>query len=396
MRDFSDEQRLLVCIARRSLRSAEQVELREISQRQINWENVCDVANTHGLVPLLNKHLAQHAGDLVPAHIQLRLKQQSLANAQTALNLVGKLSQVCQLFKQNEIPVAVFKGAVLAEMAYGDLALRQAGDIDLLIPIKDFARAKTLLTSRGYQMFPELNSSQQNSHLANHCEIQFQRDEQSVVLDLHWSLAPRTVACRVAAADVLDRLQSVEVSGVSVPTFSDEDLVIYLAMHGAKHLWPELECIASLAEIIRSRQSINWETLIERAETSRTKRMVALALHLIDLFYEQPPPLNVVTVLDQDGKMKNFASEIRDNIFMARSVKPDSTESNLYNFKISDYKIDAVSSLLRATFLPTLSDWQAYSLPSSLHPLYFGLRPLRLSKTYSTLLWRKLRHKPMA
>ena len=167
-------------------------------------------------------------------------------------------------------------------------------------------------------------------------------------------------------------------------------------MHGAKHLWPELECIASLAELLRSKKHINWAILRERAATSRTKRMLALALQLVHLFYEQQSPVEVITELDPDGRMKTLAREIRDNIFTPRPVRPDSTESNLYNFKTSDYKIDALNSLLRATFLPTLSDWEALSLPSSLHALYFGFRPLRLSKTYSAQLWRKIRQKPIA
>ena len=396
MNNFTDEQRILVCVARRNLGSDERAELRALSQKTIDWESLCQAATTHGLLPLLNKHLAQHASDLVPSQIQVRLKQESLANARTMLNFVGKLSQVCRLFQLNEIPVAVFKGPVLAEIAYGDLALRQAGDIDLLIPIEDFGRAKSLLGSLGYRMFPDLNNSQENSHLANHCEIQFVRDDSNAVLDLHWSLAPRTVACRVPASEILGRLQSVEVSGISVPTFSDEDLVIYLAMHGAKHLWPELECIASLAELLRSKKHINWAILRERAARSRTKRMLALALQLVHLFYEQQSPVEVITELDPDGRMKTLAREIRDNIFTPRPVRPDSTESNLYNFKTSDYKIDALNSLLRATFLPTLSDWEALSLPSSLHALYFGFRPLRLSKTYSAQLWRKIRQKPIA
>ena len=38
----------------------------------------------------------------------------------------------------------------------------------------------------------------------------------------------------------------------------------------------------------------------------------------------------------------------------------------------------------RALFVPTLPDWQALALPAPLHPLYYAIRPLRLSKTY---LW---------
>ena len=55
-----------------------------------------------------------------------------------------------------------------------------------------------------------------------------------------------------------------------------------------------------------------------------------------------------------------------------------------------DRKRDALISALRAIFVPTLPDWQALALPSSLHSLYYAYRPLRLSKIYGATLWRRL------
>ena len=62
----------------------------------------------------------------------------------------------------------------------------------------------------------------------------------------------------------------------------------------------------------------------------------------------------------------------------------ESTQTNLYNFRVMDRKRDALVSALRALFVPTLSDWEALTLPPKLHPLYYAFRPVRLSKTY---LW---------
>jgi hypothetical protein len=62
-------------------------------------------------------------------------------------------------------------------MAYGEMSLRQAGDIDLLINRRDFTQARLLLESLGYEMTPRLTPAQLSSHLNNHCEIQFMRDE---------------------------------------------------------------------------------------------------------------------------------------------------------------------------------------------------------------------------
>jgi hypothetical protein len=87
--------------------------------------------------------------------------------------------------------------------------------------------------------------------------------------------------------------------------------------------------------------------------------------------------------------MENLADEVLSQIFNVSGVAL-STETNLYNLKIMDRKRDALVSALRALFVPTFTDWEALKLPSSLHSLYYAYRPLRLSKAYTTSIWRKL------
>jgi hypothetical protein len=88
--------------------------------------------------------------------------------------------------------------------------------------------------------------------------------------------------------------------------------------------------------------------------------------------------------------MQTMAAGIRAQIFNTFGYA-NSNETNLYNLRIMDRKRDALISALRSIFVPTLPDWQALDLPSSLHPLYYAYRPLRLSKVYTHSLWGKLR-----
>ena len=88
--------------------------------------------------------------------------------------------------------------------------------------------------------------------------------------------------------------------------------------------------------------------------------------------------------------MQRMAAGIRAQIF-SNFGYADSTETNLYNLRIMDRKRDALVSALRSIFVPTLPDWQALAIPSSLHPLYYAYRPLRLSKIYTAAILRNLR-----
>lgn len=383
------ENELLLLIARREIDADQHAELRRLVQQEVNWDYLFSTTQAHGLVPLLHKHLTSAAGDLVPGHFLARLKRDTVSNSQNVLHLIGKQLRIYKLFKEHEIPVALFKGPLLAQMAYGEMSLRQAGDIDLLISRQHFDRARTLLESLGYEMAPKVTPAQLASHLNSHCELQFMRDEWFTVVDLHWELAPRSFVFKLNAEDVMSRLQTASLAGTTVETFSNEDLVLYQAMHGAKHLWRRLEWITSLSESLRASAEISWDTIVDRAAKAHGTRMLALGLRLVEDFSDVSIPAHVLSNIDPDEAMKRMALQIRQQLFTIFGAA-DSTETNLYNLRIMDRKRDALLSALRAIFVPTVPDWQTLALPASLHSLYYVYRPLRLSKVYGISLWRKL------
>ena len=379
MKNGHPEHKVIIGIARRN---TDRDQLRSLIKHDLDWDYLLAIAYAHGLLPLLHKHLAP---DLVPAHVLSRLKRESVANSQNVLHLTGKQLRVYKLFKENSVPVALFKGPLLSQMAYGEMSLRQAGDIDLLINRRDFTQARLLLESLGYEITPRLTPAQLSSHLNNHCEIQFMRDEWLTVVDLHWDLAPRSFVFGVKPEDVMSRLQSVSLAGTTVETFGAEDLLLYQAMHGAKHLWRRLEWISCLAESLRATTTIDWDTLVDRAAKAHATRMLALGLRLVEEFSDAPVPSEVFAAVDPNKTMQRMATQIRAQLFTTFGAA-ESMETNLYNLRIMDRKRDVLVSALRSIFVPTLPDWQSLALPASLHPLYYAYRPLRLSKVY----WRKL------
>jgi hypothetical protein len=386
------ENDILVCVSRRDPGPRELTKLRELVNSRIDWEYLLNNARQHGLIPLLHKHANNNLSDLIPGHFRSALKRESVTNAQSVLHLVSKTLKLQKLLTENGVRNALFKGPLLSEIAYGEIALRQAGDIDVLIDREDFVLAKELLESLGYQMHPQLTSVQQASHLAFHCEIQFVRDDWFTVVDLHWGLSPRSFVFGLSGDEVMSRLKTVSFAGSQVQTFSNEDLLLYLAMHGAKHLWRRLEWIASLSELVRSLEPSAWAKVVDLTVKARAKRILGLGLRLVENLFDLEIPPEVFKAVDAGSHMQAFANKICDELFTQPS-RAESIDTNLYNLKIMDRKRDAFASVWRAILVPTLSDWEALSLPAALHPLYYGYRPLRLSKVYSSSLLRKLTHK---
>ena len=382
------EHEILFSMARREL-DAEGAGFRALLSQVQDWEYLLATASYHGLLPLLHKHVHASGADLVPVNVLSRLKQSSLANSQNVLHLLSKQLKVQRLLKDSGVPVAVFKGSVLSQMSYGEISLRTAGDIDLLISPQHFAQVRVLLESLGYEMTPQLTAVQLVSHLKHHCEIQFVRDDWFTVVDLHWALAPKSFVFDLQTDEVMSRLQTVAMAGAEVQTLATEDLILYLSMHGAKHLWRALEWISSLSELIRPAESIDWDVVVARAVQAHATRMLGLALRLVEQVSGLETVSQVTNVIDKAESMSKMAEQVLAQMFVI-SGKADSTETNLYNLKIMDRKRDALVSALRAIFIPTFTDWNALTLPPSLHSLYYAWRPLRLSKIYTSSLWRKL------
>jgi hypothetical protein len=383
------EHQLLFLVARRELDAAQRRKFSDLVSEVRDWDYLFTLASSHGLIPLLHHHLHSIDANEAPINFLSRLKRQSVANSQNVLHLFAKQLKLCRLLRENDISAAIFKGSVLAHMAYGEVSLRHAGDIDVLISRADFARTRKSLESLGYQMMPPLTETQLNSHLNSHCEIQFMRDDWFTIVDLHWALAPKSFVFKMNTDEVMSRLQPVNIAGAQLYTFGVEDQVLYQAMHGAKHLWRRLEWISALSELIRSSESIAWDVIIDRAENAHATRMLGLALRLVQRVPRVNIPREVLEVVDKEEVMKRMADQILLQIFTI-SGAADSTETNLYNLRVMDRKRDALVSALRAIFVPTFTDWSSLYLPSFLHPLYYAYRPLRLSRTYTTLLLQKL------
>ncbi len=388
MTKFEREHQLIFCIARRNLNNQQQSILRDLLSKSPDWQYVIDLADSHGLLSLLHHQLLSVA-DLVPNTVALELQNRALINSQTVLSLVAELLKLQRSFDENCIAIASFKGPLLSQLAFGDMALRPAGDIDLLISQDNFHKGSEVLTSMGYRMTPALSRDQLRSHLSFHCEIPFVSEDSRTVVDLHWELAPASFVLRFAAADLWSRLQRVTLAGMSVRTFGDEDLILYLSMHGAKHLWRRLEWIASLAEVLR-RSQIDWHAITNMALTTCTMRMLALGVRLAEVCFDVTVPAEVWRRIDVDNSMKQLAEEIKSNILYWPVTEPHSTETALYNLKIMDRKSDALISMMRALYIPTLSDFEAVALPGSLHALYYALRPIRLSRSYTARAWQHL------
>src|SRR5258706_4414626 len=375
------ENELLVCATRRSLDDDLSKRMAALVEGEIDWKYLCDKATQQGMMPLLYRHLNAVCPQSVPASILNSMREEFIANSQICLHLFDELRKLLRFLDQNGVTAVAFKGPVLSAAAYGAIGLRQAGDLDILIEPGAFSRAKELLGSAGYRLHPPLTESQLASQLNSHCEIEFQSGGLSVV-DLHWGLSPKSFHFGLAPEGVIERSKTISIQGTSLLTFSNEDSILYLCFHGSKHYWSRLEWIGSLAELIRSIKDIDWRIVIARANEARGRHMLMLGLMLAQQLGDVDVPDSVFSSRAELDSLRKYAAEIQRGLFAREPGPLGNLEIFRCNLRIMDRKGDALTSLFRSTFVPTISDWQALTLPAALYPFYYLFRPLRLLKKY--------------
>jgi hypothetical protein len=126
----------------------------------------------------------------------------------------------------------------------------------------------------------------------------------TLVIDIHWGIAPSNGPMRIDAADLWHRARPATIAGVEVLGLSAEDLLLHLCVHVCyQHFLEEgLRSFSDIAETIhRYRDEIDWPQVVARAREWGASRYVGLALHLAESMLRAGVPEAVLEQLVPGG-----------------------------------------------------------------------------------------------
>jgi hypothetical protein len=287
---------LLLCCARTNLSSENVEQIRALLHSEIDWTYLVRMAGAHGLIPLLYFNLKKTFPDSVPVPTLDQLHALFLANAGRNLILTEELLKLLHLLETNGIPAVPYKGPVLAVSLYGDLTLRTFGDLDIIVRKQDVHRAKALLFAQGYRLDLSLTREQEIAFLDSDLEGWFVRQDGKVMVEVQWG-ERKDFPLTPDFEPFWKRLGKYSFQGTMVLTFSPEDLLLLLCLHGAEHCWERLNWVCDLAEFVRVHKGIDWGGLIDRAEVLGCRRVLLLGLFLAHDLLTTPLPAEIVKTI---------------------------------------------------------------------------------------------------
>jgi hypothetical protein len=370
------EAEILLCCASACADSERARRLSALFQEDVDWLFLLWKAIQHGMMPLLYWHLNALCPDSIPKAIMSRLRGHFDTNARRNLLLTGELLRMMDLLSTHGIYAVPYKGPILAASIYGNLALRQAGDLDIVIPMRDVLRVKELLMSEGYR--PDYQLAHGQETVLPNSQYALYRDDCGISLEIHWQFAPKYLASSVDLAYLSERLRPMSLGGVEIQTLSPEDLLLILCIHGGKHMWEQLRWICDIAKLIHVHQEMDWEWVTEQASHIGCGRMLLLGLLLANDLLGATLPEPVLEGVWADSVARSLVAQVRASLFSEPDVL---FRKVVFHLRMMDHLWDrARYCLYRA--IPVADDRVFLALPQFLSCIHYLLRPIRLLRDH--------------
>jgi hypothetical protein len=349
--------------------------LRKSLQRPLNWESLLQLAEHQGIVPILYQSVSSISE--VPSASMALLKQRYETNLHRTLFLARELIRILDHFDALGIGVLPYKGLALAETLYGDIALRQAGDIDLLVRSRDLSRIKAALSEVGYSPHMLLNEAEERAYLASGYECAFDSALGRNLLEVQWALQPRFYAVDFDMEAMFRRAITVRVAGRNMKTPSPEDLFLILSLHAAKHVWGRLIWLCDIAQLLKL-PALDWNWIAETAQSLGIVRILQVTLVLATRLLGTATPAGAEKSLSADSAALTLADEIAPQLGRATPHNVESLSYFRLMMRLRERRADRARFLQRLAFTPGPGEWKSVRLPAPLFPLYRLVRLWRL------------------
>lgn len=390
------ENQLLAYCTHNKLSPSSRQDIQRLLQSSLDWEELMAAASWHAVMPLLYRCLRDDPDSKrVPQAVMQQLKKAYDDIAVRNMYIYASLSRVLPRFKEQDIKCLVLKGALLADVVYGDIALRPMQDIDLLFNKTDLPSAISIFSELGY-LFEGGKSPQ--FYLDNHNHITYTHPDMDIPVELHWHISndrhPRRLRLKEDALieQWFKRARPVTLSGTEAWTLCPTDMIFHLCMHFLKHRVPRngglfttsaaLLQLSDMARVLdHYGDEIDWDDLRQLAERYRISDLIFTTIRLaLEVCNDKDSSNSLLLKIPEVSSKyrKLMYQQFMEHHDMTRPI-PDGLVTSIGMHDLRGFLRAVVRWLLPAR--ETLSE--RYSVPETSKRMYvyFLLNPYNLIKT---------------
>ncbi len=350
-----------------------------IPDPSLDWRRVIDLALLEGVMPLVYRHLSANYLDAAPESAMRELRFHFQGNALRNRMLTRELVRLVALLESRGIAPIALKGPTLAQAAFGDIAMRQFADLDLLVRRDEMPGAIAALAGDGFR--PQSSSPEiMLDEFFQASEDAFIKPEAMAVLDVHWDLMPRYFPFAPDGEQVRRRAVRMRLDGGEVTTLAPQDHLMLACVHGTKHGWPSLAAITDIAALMQREPEWDWAALCEEAAQRGSLTMLLLGARLAHDALAAPLPDSMVEETRRDPVVEALVPRLLDSLFSGREgARVPFFNGWMVPLRAIGSNRARLAYMLDRALAPTFDDWKFVRLPSALFPLYYLVRPARIA-----------------
>ena len=349
-----------------------------------DWDALLGAAEAHGMLGLLYRRTAVCCPGVVPRRASAALAAAYRAAATRGLRQEVRLRDVIEVLEAAGVACVPFKGPTLAHLVYGDVAMRYATDLDLLVATADVARAAEALVGAGWRLASQGQTAQHDVLEAAECELLLEHAGTGLFLELHWRTGPRFAHASFPAEPLIAAARPCELLGREIACLSDDDHFLVLCVHGATHRWDRLELVCTIAEFIVAGLVADWPALLRRAAALECHRRVLVAAALARGLAGAalPPPVAAALAADRGAEDLALAAAAELRAQPGPRTGRRRLGGIVWQAMVLDTPAARARHLIARVLVPGGRDLDWLTVPRSLRVAYYLFRPLRLAAEY--------------
>lgn len=340
-----------------------------------DWHELYYRACRHEVLPLVYRGLGAFSAQ-VPAEILAQYQNLHANNLLRNLQLHNELKRLVKLLLKSGIPVIPYKGPLLAEAAYGDLALRSFKDLDLLIPTNCGWQAWQILQNEGYSLGFDLTRERWPSLLKTINHLCLYAPDKNWAVELHWQ--PFHPMYRLPFDLSHHWLQLQTATAATEGRLEKEEELVLLCVHGTKHYWESLKWVADVQRFVLSHNALDWDRTLGVAVDAHAQRSLLLGLELAGRFGPLPLPASISDKSRSDQVIKLLADDVWMQLFPDKGQPRRVYREYLFLLRSRERFVDRWLQILGWLFCPRQADWQLFPLGSYCYALFYIERPVRM------------------
>jgi hypothetical protein len=369
--EFSDEERLVLLLSRRDSDRSLEPDLRRLLERSLSWPRVLSLARDHEIYPLAYLNLQALGFPGVPDQAREELALLYGLNGVRVALIRRETLRVLGVLAALGIPAIPWKGPLLAEVLYGDVSSRVSVDIDVIVPAADVDRAVAALSGERYApaYATEFISATRRRSADNHVVLAPVAPPPAPLLEVHWSVLSGRWN-QQSSQDLWREASPAQRSGVDCWRMNNDWELLSLALHASRHHWQPLRLLGDIHHYC-VRREINWEAVERAARRHGWTGHLGVTARECRRLFGTPIPGHVRAV-----ELPAWSSPYPN------APALDSLASLRLQLRLLPNVRTRISYAFDAFLTPNQAEERAVSLPPSLRPLYWLIRPVRLAIKY--------------